>query len=121
MFLVLFSPFVGKGEMKWDYDASSVYFAVHKFLHEVRHHCVDAPCILVGTKQDMRSENAFSERYTVLPPMFGEHIARETNCIAFVDTSAKTGYGTEDLKRAIVRAAQFNTYKPKRKKICKQM
>ena len=118
---MLFNNYVKKGDPQYDDNASSIYFAVNKFLREVRQHWDDAPCILVGTKRDLRDDDYFTGKYRFLPPLVGEHVARETGCLAYVDTSAKTKHGIEDLKRAIVRAAQFNTYKQKQKKKCSQM
>ncbi len=99
-------------------DTSSVYSAIMTFLREVREETDSAPCILVGTKQDLRESEV--EKFTFLPRSFGVHVARETGCLAYVEVSALTGYGIEALKQAVVRAPQYQAQSNKKKK-CKQM
>ena len=95
-----------------------LWFAAKKFIAEARRHCPNAPCILVGTKIDVRDEKYLPDKLRYFPPVFGEYVARETGCLAYIETSAKTGQGIDALKRAIVRV---QTQPEKSQKKCEIM
>jgi GTPase SAR1 family protein len=111
--LIYFNTFYKKSA-----DTSSVYSAIMRFLQEAREEADSAPCILVGTKQDLRESEV--EKFTFLPHSFGIHAARETGCLAYVEVSALTGHGIEALKQAVVRAPHYQAQSNKKKK-CIQM
>jgi GTPase SAR1 family protein len=100
LFLVCFPLYISKENT----DTPSLFAeAIHKFITEVRQNASKIPCILVGMKKDMANCVELKEKYLFLRPMFGEYVARETGCLAYVETSAKTAFGCDQLKRAIVR------------------
>ena len=115
MFLVLFSVYVDVKNYKCDVEGSTFVKAVDKFLREVRYHWGQAPCILVGTKQDMRGK--VHENKRLLPFAFGEYVARETGCLAYIETSAKTKNGIDELKRAVLRGEHYFSH-PRTKNKC---
>jgi GTPase SAR1 family protein len=94
-----------------------LWLAAKKFVVEARRHCPNAPCILVGTKTDLRDVGYQLDKQRYLPSVFGEYVARETGCLAYIETSSKTEQGIDELKRAIVRIQT----QPEKKKKCELM
>jgi GTPase SAR1 family protein len=94
-----------------------------KFIHEVRHHCPDVPCILVGTKIDLRNDKAMrqklrSKQMRIISHEEGEFMAKKLGCLAYFEISSMEGVGIEDLAKGILGARVIST-KQKKKKTCR--
>jgi GTPase SAR1 family protein len=114
--------FVHKGEEGYKIRDCHLYKAVNKFIREVRSTRNEAPCILVGTKNDTREDPYYREGRRFLPIVYGERVAQLTGCLAYIETSAKSTYNIEVLKQAIVCAEQYCIVpKPIEKKKCMLM
>lgn len=91
-----------------------------KWLPEVRHHMPNTPIILVGTKKDLR--DAYFLRPAVLPEIskaykkeIGEHLAKEIKAVQYLECSALTKEGLNQVFEAAVRATfAGNNRKPAR-------
>jgi cell division control protein 42 len=92
-----------------------------KYIHEVRHY-PDVPCILVGTKIDLRNDKEKKQRLmqqkkSIISHEEGEFMAKKLGCLAYFEISTMEGVGVEDLAKGILVAKAIST-KPKKKKIC---
>jgi GTPase SAR1 family protein len=98
-----------------------------KFIHEVRHHCPDVPCILVGTKIDWRNDNEVKQKLIhkhmrIISHEEGEFMAKTLGCLAYFEISSMKGVGIEDLAKGILGAKAILDAKEistKKKKICR--
>jgi len=75
-----------------------------RWFPELQHHCPGTPCLLVGTKLDLRDEPAVNEelRNQSLAPIRrdqGDSLAKELNCsgIGYVECSALTQKGLKEV------------------------
>ena len=74
-----------------------------KWLLEISYHCPHAAIILVGTMADLRdSPQALKHMRTMyasepITPEEGEQMARNHKCIAYIETSARTGHNIDDM------------------------
>jgi len=76
---------------------------------ELQHHCPGTPCLLVGTKLDLREDFAINEglRNQGLSPITkeqGDSLCKEINCSGYVECSALTQKG---LKQVFDEAARI--------------
>jgi len=82
-----------------------------KWIPEVKHHCPGTPVVLVGTKIDLRKDEAtlsyLADRKHV-PVSFedGKRLAKETGCVGYMECSAMDGTGlnavfTEAIRHAV--------------------
>jgi len=67
-----------------------------KWYPEVRHHCIEAPIILVGTKMDIRADETtlyrLKERNLVpVTTTKGEELAKKINAVKYIECSAING------------------------------
>jgi len=85
---------------------------------ELQHHCPGTPCLLVGTKVDLREDAAVIEglRNQGLSPITkdqGDQLSREINCAGFVECSALTQKGLkqvfDEAARIVVGSSTGNT------------
>jgi small GTP-binding protein len=115
VFLLCFSICVSRNVAP---DESGIAQAVATFIPEARKYCPDVPIILIGTKSDLRNSNVDESTEHVIPSSFGEFLARETGCLAYMEVSAKGKVGIEKVRRAIVRAQKFAPSQKSGKKKC---
>jgi len=80
---------------------------------ELIHHCPGTPCLLVGTKIDLREDPSIieglkSQGLTTISKTQGEALCRELNCAGYVECSALTQKGLkqvfDDAARIVVGA-----------------
>ena len=91
---------------------SSIVAIAERWLPKVRHHCPNAPIILVGCKSDLRisqtqqcdssydtdnSNSNFTSTPKLLDPEEGYAMATRVGAYLYLETSAKTKYGVEAL------------------------
>jgi len=81
-----------------------------KWLPEVRHHCPDAPVVVVATKTDLRRRGNARRSLTTDD---GKELAQRLRADAYAECSSKTGDGVEDVFQMAAREAlrvgrQFN-------------
>ncbi|CAL4104631.1 unnamed protein product [Meganyctiphanes norvegica] len=69
-----------------------------KWLPELKHHCPKAPVVLVGTKKDVRNPN-------VLSPRDGKKLCKKQNLSKYLECSAKTAEGVQEVFTYAVMAA----------------
>ena len=91
-----------------------------KWIVEVRKHCPDKPIILVGTKKDLRSDEAFVSKLKnmgqkVVTTEEGEKLARDIKAVKYIECSART---KDNLKTVFDEAILAVLYpeEPERKK-----
>ena len=86
------------------YDKMSLTNVTKKWIPEVRKHCPGTPVILVGTKFDMR------ERYPGQCTDFKEglRVAKEIEAHCYVECSAKTQYGVEQIFGHAIKAVSLS-------------
>lgn len=98
----------------------------NKWLPEVRHHCPDAKVILVGTKIDLREDPDVKERLRERKQqpkttLDGEELAKEVGANAYMECSALTQQGLQDVFHTAIRAvisSSGNKASNKRNKSC---
>lgn len=94
---------------------SSLQNVHDKWLPELEHHCPNVPVILVGTQSDLRANpRALNrlEQYKLKPieQEEGERAARKIGAVKYVECSALTQQGLQDLfKEAILVAIDPQT------------
>ena len=123
MFLVCFSVHINIDSNNGSYKIlqSHVYNAVNKFMREVRNTWSEAPCILIGTKYDTRKDPSLRANRRFLPHVYGKYIARETGCLAYMETSSAISYNLEVLKQAVLCAEKYNRCQAPKQKKCTLM
>ncbi|ANZ75040.1 Small GTPase of the Rho/Rac subfamily of Ras-like proteins [Komagataella phaffii CBS 7435] len=87
-----------------------------KWIEEVRSFVPNAPRILVGLKKDIRQqqcnpEDPESVRQFVFPQQ-GEAMAKRIDARKYIECSALTGEGVDDVFETATRASLLVTYKP---------
>ena len=84
---------------------SSFENIAEKWIPEILEHCPDAPYIIVGTKTDLRSDEALqSKAEKVYSKSEGEALAKEHKAHCYMECSALIQQGTKDLFDAAIRA-----------------
>ncbi len=73
--------------------------AKNKWNPEITHHCPTTPKLLVGTKIDLRDDpdtisRLADKKMKPIPKEEGDRLAREINCVKFLECSALTQNGT---------------------------
>ncbi|ELU13392.1 hypothetical protein CAPTEDRAFT_110959 [Capitella teleta] len=80
---------------------------VRKWIPKVRHHCPDAPFILVGNKADLREPEMAIKRdesqLAVVSKQEGEKFAQEVGAVAYMECSAFKQDGMTEVFEAAVR------------------
>ena len=95
-----------------------------KWQPEIRHHCDDAPIVLVGTKIDLRNDDnvLLKLKKKQLSPVSqgqGQLLAKQIQAVAYVECSAKTQEGLTRVFEEAVRAAlRPKPDKKKKKRRC---
>jgi len=93
----------------------------YKWYPEVMHFCPDTPLVLVGTKVDLRKDEAFVEknlRANNLQPISnaqGQELAKKIKAFKYIECSART---EENLKSVFDEAIKAVFFAPKKKKKC---
>ncbi|KAE9386176.1 hypothetical protein BT96DRAFT_949302 [Gymnopus androsaceus JB14] len=83
-----------------------------KWFPEVHHHCPGVPCLIVGTQVDLRDnaqviEKLARQKQRPVTSEQGERLARELGAVKFVECSALTQKGLENVfDEAIVAALE---------------
>lgn len=73
-----------------------------KWIPEVKHHCPGVPIILVGTQEDLRSDETVKEKLRrmkqePIQQLEGERRAKEEGCVKYVECSALTQKGLKNV------------------------
>ena len=89
---------------------SSFYNALRKWYPEVRENCPKTPIVLVGTKLDLREQLHTSQDLEGIPfPSIshseGVNMMKRMKSVKYVECSATTGEGLDDLFHEAVKAA----------------
>ena len=88
---------------------------------EVHHHCPNVPCIVVGTKLDLREDKATIDRLSEkrLAPVThqqGMQLAKEIGAIKYMECSALTQSGLKAVFDEAIRTVLIPPKKSKEKK-----
>ncbi|XP_025758410.1 cell division control protein 42 homolog isoform X2 [Oreochromis niloticus] len=92
---------------------------------EIAHHCPEAPFLLVGTMVDLRDdsytlENLAKSNQQAVTFENGEELARRLKAVKYVECSARTQTGVQDVfEEAVLAALENSSSKPK--KCCTQL
>uniref|UniRef100_A0A8C6TVX9 Rho-related GTP-binding protein RhoG n=1 Tax=Neogobius melanostomus TaxID=47308 RepID=A0A8C6TVX9_9GOBI len=94
-----------------------------KWVPEITHHCPDVPFLLVGTRTDLRGDRGELDKLAAnkqrpLQPEDGEKLARELRAVKYMECSAKTREGVEEVLEEAVLAALEKNEETKKKKKC---
>ncbi|KAJ3412200.1 GTP-binding protein Rho1 [Chytridiales sp. JEL 0842] len=106
-------------------DPDSLENVETQWIGEIQHHCPGLPVMLVGCKKDLRFDpNVLAElaRQGRSPVTFdqGVAMARRVNAYRYVECSAKTGEGVNEVFENATRACMMHQAKPvKKSKKCK--
>uniref|UniRef100_A0A8C6S513 Cell division cycle 42, like n=1 Tax=Neogobius melanostomus TaxID=47308 RepID=A0A8C6S513_9GOBI len=90
---------------------------------EITHHCPDVPFLLVGTRTDLRGDRGELDRLAAnkqrpLQPEDGEKLARELRAVKYMECSAKTREGVEEvLEEAVLAVLEKNEETKKKKSV----
>jgi len=73
-----------------------------KWLKELDHYSKGTPIILIGTKLDMRSiedevRKVRANKDDIVTPEMGQKMAKDIKAAAYMETSAKTGAGVQEI------------------------
>ena len=95
-----------------------------KWLTEISHFCPKVPRILVGTKKDLRNDDECRERLAEqnMKPVStaeGQMMALRIQAHAYIECSAITREGVQDVFEVAARAALQRRYRTKRSPECK--
>ena len=82
----------------------------HKWIKEIRHHCPEAPILLVGTRTDLRTTTSGKSN---LNPVHGHALAREIGAVKYVECSAAT---QDNLHAVFEEAVRIHIYPNKQEK-----
>jgi len=75
-----------------------------KWIPEVKHYCPDVPCLLVGTKADLRTEEFVSQQPNeAITTEMGKAMAYNLNMEAYLECSAKKMDGLDNVFAEAVR------------------
>ena len=114
------------------YSGSLQYIFIIYFFHisniqwypEVSHHCPNTPIILVGTKSDLREDKATiaklkAKAKTPITYMQGCSLANRIGAVKYLECSARTQKGLNNVFDETARVFFNPLSKPKKKKHCK--
>lgn len=92
-------------------------------MREVHDSCPDAPTILVGLKTDLRENRVLRQGIQSSPLQFvttqeGKEYAQELGAICYVECSALTGQGIDNVFELAVRATLVKSEKKQGKSCC---
>ncbi|XP_045603721.1 ras-like GTP-binding protein Rho1 [Procambarus clarkii] len=88
----------------------SLQSILDKWSSEVQHYCPKVPIIVVGNKKDLRDDAATIEELRKVDqepvkPEDGQNMAEKINAYAYVECSAKTTEGVQEVFETAVKAA----------------
>merc|ERR1712110_738991 len=83
----------------------------NKWLPEIRHHCPEAPFLLVGTKSDLRKDSG-----SFVDPARAKNTGKELRAVRVMECSAKDHVGLKDVFEEAIRAALADRRGCKKKK-----
>ncbi len=88
-----------------------------KWYPEIKQYCSDIPVFIVGSKNDLREDEEFVlelAKHDVVPVTVdeGQQLAQETGAQAYLECSAKTNEGIEELFHTVAKTAGM--VKPKK-------
>ncbi|RZC41432.1 Ras, Miro, and/or Arf domain containing protein [Asbolus verrucosus] len=91
---------------------------IEKWWPEVRHFCPNIPVVLVGTKNDLRSDLSELELlqkndYAPVTTAEAEAVAKKIRAVAYVECSAKTKFNVDNVFMTAAKATL--TYKPRKR------
>lgn len=92
-----------------------------KWVPEVRHFCPKAPLLLVGTKADLRAGSVDAQKKgakMVIPCSDGSKLAKSIDAVGYVECSAKTREGIQEVFETAARAAIGHTRQRRRGLVC---
>ncbi|EDV29306.1 Ras-related C3 botulinum toxin substrate 1 [Trichoplax sp. H2] len=105
---------------------SSFNNVLQKWTPELRHHCPDAPILLIGTKLDLREDkeaNAFMQENNQRPIPFeeGRKLAKKIGAVNYVECSALSKKGLKEVFDEAINIVLYKDVAPakKKKKHCK--
>eukprot|EP01121_Diplochlamys_sp_Union-15-3_P012015 TRINITY_DN3544_c0_g2_i1.p1 TRINITY_DN3544_c0_g2~~TRINITY_DN3544_c0_g2_i1.p1 ORF type:complete len:188 (+),score=28.00 TRINITY_DN3544_c0_g2_i1:81-644(+) len=84
-----------------------------KWHPEVRHHCPDAPIILIGTKTDLREQTPATE---VIPYEQGVRLMKEIGAVKYLECSALKQIGLKEIFDEAIRVVLHPPDSKKKKK-----
>ncbi|TKR81603.1 hypothetical protein L596_015448 [Steinernema carpocapsae] len=93
-----------------------------KWIPEIRHHCPDAPIILIGTKQDLRDDSdtlrsLAAEGKAPITKSQGQKVASRIKAVKYLECSALTQQGLKAVFEESVRAV-ISPKPAKKKRSC---
>jgi cell division control protein 42 len=92
-----------------------------KWFPEIRHHCPNTPCIIVGTQMDLRDEKATLDKLAKskqrpIMPKDGEALANQLNAVKYIECSAFKQRNVKDVfDEAIIAVLERPKDGPKKK------
>ncbi|CAL8068401.1 unnamed protein product [Calicophoron daubneyi] len=94
-----------------------------KWINELTQYAPNTPIILVGTKIDMRKDNVAPSLLNFIPNNKGRQLARRINACAYLECSALTNEGVQDvfrraIEQGILNAAASSSVRMNGKKPC---
>ncbi|XP_054430276.1 rho-related GTP-binding protein RhoG-like [Pteronotus mesoamericanus] len=100
---------------------SSYYNVRHKWHPEVSRHCPNVPVLLVGTKRDLRSDLETVKKLkeqSLVPttPQQGTSLAKQVGAVKYLECSALTQDGVQEVFLEAVRAVLYPATKKNTKK-----
>jgi cell division control protein 42 len=93
-----------------------------KWFPEIRHHCPNVPCIIVGTQMDLREDKATLEKLSrnkqkPIAQTDGEALAKSLSAVAYIECSAYKQKNVKDVfDEAIIAVLERPKDGPKAKK-----
>ncbi|RZC40142.1 Ras and/or Miro domain containing protein [Asbolus verrucosus] len=90
------------------FNCTSFDNVTDKWIPEVRHFCPNVPVVLVGTKNDLRSDSSAFEKLDRLSPVLtevAEAMAKKMKAVAYIKCSSKTRCGINSVFVTAARAA----------------
>ena len=93
-----------------------------KWYPEIRHHCPTTPCLLLGTKIDLRDDQHILEHInnigtTMVSYEEGMICAKKIKAARYMECSALTQRGLKDVFNEAIRTSLFPKPEKKKKKI----
>jgi Ras-related C3 botulinum toxin substrate 1 len=93
----------------------------NKWLPEIRHHCPNAPFLLVGTKSDIRKDSRALEKLTqkgahLVDKARADEKGQELAAARVMECSAKTQVGLKDVFDEAIKVALSARQQPTKKK-----
>ena len=90
-------------------NPNSFLTVADKWAPEIEHHCPGVPKILVGTKLDLRDnpeeiEKLRKRRKSPITQKQGEAMQKKIRAVAYMECSARTGVGLNDVFEEAIRA-----------------